>query len=69
MPDTKTSFRISDKTWMVMCAGGDGYYKILSVFSGKALDVYGWNANNGANISPWDDPGGTNQQWRFQSVK
>jgi Pectate lyase./Ricin-type beta-trefoil lectin domain. len=41
----------------------NGRYQIISVYSGKAIDVDGFSQENGANIMLWDDLDGTNQQW------
>jgi cytochrome c peroxidase len=43
---------------------GDGYYKIINVNSGKALDVAGISWADGANIYQWDYLNGSNQKWK-----
>ncbi len=43
----------------------DAYYKIVSVHSGKVLDVAGLSTENGANIYQWEYVGGDNQMWKF----
>jgi endo-1,4-beta-xylanase len=43
-------------------------YRIISVNSGKALDVCGPSTADGALTQQWDYVGGTNQKWRFESV-
>lgn len=45
-------------------SSGGGYYRIKARHSGKVLDVYQWNPNNGAEIRQWTDLNGTNQQWQ-----
>lgn len=40
-----------------------GFYKIISVSSGKALDVYGVSTSNGALIHQWEYLSGGYQQW------
>ncbi|WP_313895921.1 RICIN domain-containing protein [Streptomyces sp. YIM 98790] len=47
---------------------GDGYYRFINRFSGKALDVWEWSTADGARISQYDDTGGTNQQFRLVPV-
>jgi hypothetical protein len=42
---------------------GNGTYKIISVASGKSLDVEGVSKNQGANVHQWDYLGGINQQF------
>lgn len=44
---------------------GNGYYAFMDKNSGKALDVSGGSAYNGANIIVHDYHGGANQQWRI----
>lgn len=41
----------------------DGYYKIISVNSGKALDVLDGSRTNGSNVGQFDYNGGDNQKW------
>ncbi len=43
-------------------------YKLVNRHSGKALEVYGWSAENGGNIAQYDDWGGTSQQWTVIDV-
>lgn len=45
---------------------GDGYYRIQVRHSGMVLDVYGWDAENGADIVQWDDLDAENQQWQVR---
>ena len=44
-------------------SGGSGRYQIISVYSGKAIDVDNSSQENGANVMLWDDLDGLNQQW------
>jgi hypothetical protein len=46
----------------------NGYYKIVSVWSGKVLDIPGFSQDNGAKLQQFDDNGGTNQQWQLVLV-
>lgn len=41
-------------------------YRIVSVHSGKALDVAGASRDDGAIIHQWQYAGGANQQWRLE---
>lgn len=43
----------------------DGTYKVTSVSSGKALDVYGASTADYGNVVQWDWHNGSNQQWTF----
>lgn len=40
-----------------------GYVRIQARHSGQVVDVYDWNASDGATIAQWPDLGGTDQQW------
>jgi glucosylceramidase len=54
--------------WTITNLGG-GFYKIINLNSGKALDVEGVSTSNGANIQVWTYGGGSNQQWQFNQVE
>jgi endoglucanase len=41
----------------------NGFYRLLNVNSGSALDVNGSSTANGAGIIQWPQNGGNNQQW------
>jgi len=43
-----------------------GYSRIVSVASGKCLDVEAGRSNDGANVIQADCHGGQNQQWRIE---
>jgi len=43
-------------------------YRVVSVKSGKVLDVAGGSLINGANIQQWDWWGGPNQKWSFDHL-
>lgn len=51
-------------------ASTDGYYRVVSVNSGKCLDVYGGSGAtaDGTRVTQWACHGGTNQQWRLQDA-
>ena len=42
-----------------------GYLSIASRFSGKALDLFGMNTHNNAQVRLWTYWGGKNQQWQL----
>lgn len=45
---------------------GGGYFQIVSVSSGRCLDVnLGQINENGANVQPWSCSGQPNQQWKL----
>ena len=46
----------------------DRTYRIISVNSGKGLDVSGALQGNGARVQQWTYAGGTNQRWRFEAL-
>jgi pectate lyase C len=49
-------------------SGESGRYKIISRFSGKAIDVEGKGTANGTNILLWEYKGALNQQWDIESL-
>lgn len=63
----------------VSCAGGewmpqrwrflpqsDGSYMIQNGATSKCIEVYGYSADNNAQVVQWDCYGGTNQRWRAE---
>ncbi|MEV4937529.1 RICIN domain-containing protein [Streptomyces zaomyceticus] len=44
------------------------YYRLLSVRSGKALDVNAFSTADGTRIQQWTDQNTANQQWRLRST-
>lgn len=50
--------------WTAFYVGG-GFWKLLNVAGGKALEVASYSTAAGGNIIAWNDTGGTNQQWRI----
>jgi hypothetical protein len=44
------------------------YYKLVNRRSGKALDVYQGNLQDGAQLVQWADNGGQNQHWHVTDV-
>ena len=59
----------ANQRWRFVGAGG-GYATIVSVNSGKCLDVFGGTSAtaDGVRIVQWACHGGTNQQWRIQDL-
>lgn len=47
---------------------GDGYYKIINVQTGKALDVSGAGNSNGTNVQQYTPNGTPAQMWQFISM-
>ncbi|UQX04184.1 RICIN domain-containing protein [Streptomyces sp. RerS4] len=45
---------------------GDAYYRLISVRSGKALDVNAFSTADGTRIQQWTDQNTANQQWRLK---
>ncbi|MEU2060079.1 RICIN domain-containing protein [Streptomyces sp. NPDC013455] len=45
---------------------GDAYYRLVSVRSGKVLDVDGFSTADGTRIRQWTDENSANQQWRLR---
>ena len=59
----------TNQRWRFRDAGG-GYSTVVSVNSGKCLDVYGGAGatGDGVRVVQWACHGGTNQQWRVQDL-
>ncbi|OEJ32680.1 RICIN domain-containing protein [Streptomyces subrutilus] len=45
---------------------GDAYYRLVSVRSGKVLDVNGFSTADGTRIQQWTDRNTANQQWKLR---
>ncbi|MFF8673146.1 RICIN domain-containing protein [Streptomyces sp. NPDC015242] len=45
---------------------GDAYYRLVSVRSGKVLDVNGFSTAEGTRVQQWTDENTANQQWRLR---
>ncbi len=48
---------------------GSAYYRLVSVRSGKVLDVNGFSTADGTRIQQWTDQNTANQQWRLRSTR
>ncbi|MFI1508858.1 RICIN domain-containing protein [Streptomyces sp. NPDC020597] len=46
----------------------DAYYRLVSVRSGKVLDVNGFSTADGTRIQQWTDQSTANQQWKLKSA-
>ena len=59
----------TNQRWRFTDAGG-GFFTVVSVNSGKCLDVNGGATatGDGARVVQWTCNGGTNQQWRLQDA-
>ncbi|WP_330327824.1 RICIN domain-containing protein [Streptomyces pseudovenezuelae] len=47
---------------------GNAYYELVSVRSGKVLDVNGFSTADGTRIQQWTDQNTANQQWKLKSA-
>ncbi|MCK8437123.1 carbohydrate-binding protein [Streptomyces sp. D2-8] len=47
---------------------GDAYYRLVSVRSGKVLDVNSFSTADGTRIQQWTDQNTANQQWKLKST-
>ncbi|MFJ3162189.1 RICIN domain-containing protein [Streptomyces kanasensis] len=45
---------------------GNAYYRLVSVHSGKVLDVNGFSTADGTRIQQWTDQNTANQQWKLR---
>lgn len=45
---------------------GDAYYRLVSVRSGKVMDVNGFSTADGTRIQQWTDQNTANQQWKLK---
>lgn len=45
---------------------GSAYYRLVSVRSGKALDVDGFSTADGTRVQQWTDQNTANQQWKLK---
>jgi hypothetical protein len=59
----------ANQRWRFTDAGG-GFFTVVSVSSGKCLDVFGGVSAtaDGVRVVQWACNGGTNQQWRVQDL-
>ncbi|AXE89780.1 RICIN domain-containing protein [Streptomyces sp. Go-475] len=48
---------------------GDAYYRLVSVRSGKVLDVNAFSTADGTRIQQWTDQNTANQQWRLRPTR
>ncbi|GAA3962878.1 RICIN domain-containing protein [Allohahella marinimesophila] len=57
----------TNQQWILVDAG-DGYSTLVSVNSGKALDVADSSTTDGGNTQIWSSAGAANQQWRIENL-
>jgi len=59
----------TNQRWRFTDVGG-GWFTVVSVNSGKCLDVFGGSGatGDGVRVVQWACNGGTNQQWRIQDL-
>ncbi|WP_328770102.1 RICIN domain-containing protein [Streptomyces sp. NBC_00286] len=48
---------------------GDAYYRLVSVRSGKVLDVNAFSTADGTRIQQWTDQNTANQQWKLRPAR
>ncbi len=63
-----SSFVLTHEESQAALVDGDAYYRLVSVLSGKVLDVNGFSAADGTRIQQWTDQNTANQQWRLKPV-
>jgi hypothetical protein len=61
--DTDDGFETQSELGEVALAATAGTQRIISLHSGKALDVANWSTANGGNVQQWAYGGGNNQAW------
>ena len=54
-----------NQMWQINDADGDGYYTVVSVNSGKYMDVAGGVAASGTNVQQWDVNNSDAQLWQI----
>lgn len=57
----------SNRLWKLIPTEA-GYYRLVSKYSGKVLDVSYISKEDGANVHQWEYVGGYNQQWKLVPV-
>ncbi len=62
-----TDLNATNQQWR-LADSSDGYVRLISRHSNKALEVQGASTADNANVVQYDDWGGTNQQWQLVKV-
>jgi hypothetical protein len=57
----------NNQKWRLEDAGGF-FTKVVSLHSGKVLDVKDASVDSGALITQWDWWGGDNQKWQLEAI-
>ena len=63
-PTNGSGYNRCEQKWIIL-RQSDGWYKILSNWSRKSLDVYGGGTGNGQNINLYTDNNSNSQRWKF----
>ena len=63
-PTNGSGYNRCEQKWIIL-RQSDGWYKILSNWSRKSLDVYGGGSGNGQNINLYTDNNSNAQRWKF----
>ena len=63
-PTNGSGYNRCEQKWIIL-RQSDGWYKILSNWSRKSLDVYGGGTGNGQNINLYSDNNSNSQRWKF----
>lgn len=63
-PTTNTANNRCEQKWIII-KRSDGWYKILSNYSRKSLDLYGGSSENYQNIDLYEDNNSDSQCWKF----
>ena len=63
-PTNGSGYNRCEQKWIIL-RQSDGWYKILSNWSRKSLDVYGGGTGNGQNINLYTDNNTNSQRWKF----
>jgi hypothetical protein len=62
-----TSNGLENQLWKIE-AIGDGYYRITSKYSGKAMDTEGQSQQDGARVYQWTWDGRNSQCWQLSPL-
>ena len=63
-PTNGSGYNRCEQKWIIL-RQSDGWYKILSNWSRKSLDVYGGGSGNGQNVNLYTDNNSNAQRWKF----
>ena len=57
-----------NQMWQISDPDGDGYYSIISLHSGKALDAAGAGTTDGTNVQQYEINGTDAQLWKLEEI-